>query len=167
MQEIIRINDERIDELEAAIAELPPVECPLKHRFTPGLYIREIFMPAGSLITSKIHNTCHPYVVSKGSVSVRIDEGNWQLIEAPFTGITNPGTRRVLYIHTDCVWVTFHPIPEITGEENEWSEEEKKYIVGLIEERIIDKHENLLIKKEEPCLGFQLEAPPYQVSSPL
>jgi hypothetical protein len=35
-----------------------------------------------------------------------------QMIEAPFTGITKPGTRRVLLIVEDTIWTTFHPTQE-------------------------------------------------------
>jgi hypothetical protein len=108
-QIIKRVNDKRIDELELKMAtEFPMVDCPLVHRFTNGMYIREIFMPKGTLITSKIHKTQHPFTVSKGVVSVKIDSGEWQTIEAPYTGITQAGTRRVLLIHEDCVWTTYH-----------------------------------------------------------
>ena len=37
------------------MVEYEPVNCPLIHRFVPGLYIREIFMPADSL--SNISNS--------------------------------------------------------------------------------------------------------------
>jgi len=103
---------EAIDTLEQLMLGEVPVECPLTHRFTPGLYSREIFMPAGSLITSKIHRTEHPYVVSKGRCLVWIDGTGWVLIEAPHSGVTKPGTRRVLLILEDTVWTTFHPISE-------------------------------------------------------
>jgi len=43
----------------------------------------------------------------KGSATVISDEGI-QLIEAPYQGITKPGTQRVLYIHEECVWTTVH-----------------------------------------------------------
>ena len=57
-----KTRDEKIDELEAVMLEnFPIIDCPLVHRFTEGLYVREIFMPAGSLITSKIHKTQHQY----------------------------------------------------------------------------------------------------------
>jgi len=41
----ISVN-EVIDNAEAIIATGEPVEMPLTHRFTDGMYIREIFMPA-------------------------------------------------------------------------------------------------------------------------
>ena len=85
-------------------------DLPVTHHFTPGLYCREILMPAGSVLTSKVHNTEHPFVVSQGSCSVYNEEtGESVLITAPHFGITLPGTRRLLFIHEDTIWTTFHP----------------------------------------------------------
>lgn len=97
-----------IDGLAKELAQLPQIDCPLKHSFVPGFYVRQIFMPAGSLVISKIHKTEHPYVITRGKVSVWIEGVGVQHIRAPFTGITKPGTRRVLYVHEDCLWTTFH-----------------------------------------------------------
>lgn len=102
----------KVDRLQSALAKLPQTETPLIHRFTPGLYIREIFMPKGTLIISKIHKTEHPYVVSRGHAAVWTEDAGVVHIKAPFCGITKPGTRRILYIHEDCVWTTFHPTAE-------------------------------------------------------
>ena len=82
-------------------------EYPLKHTFTPGLYIREFTMPAGSLVTSRIHMFEHPYIISKGTVSVYNGE-EVVTYEAPYQGVTPPGTKRLLYCHTEVVWTTFH-----------------------------------------------------------
>jgi hypothetical protein len=101
----------QVDTLEQKIMDMPPAECPVVHRFTPGLYIREILMPKGILLTSKIHMTEHPYVVSKGVVDVFIEGVGWKKYAAPFTGVTKPHTRRVLFIEEDTVWTTFHPNP--------------------------------------------------------
>ena len=125
---------ERLDRLERAMLGAAgagltaPVELPVEHRHFPGLYAREIFMPAGTLLTSKIHNTEHPYVVLTGCVSVFIPGVGVERIEAPFVGTTRPGTRRVLYIHEDCRWITFHPNPENLS-------------VADLEERIIERRE--------------------------
>ena len=83
---IVRENDNRIDDLELAmLANFEPLDCPVSHTFTSNMYIREIFMPAGSLITSKIHKTEHPYTVSYGKVAVSVDNGEWLEITAPYT----------------------------------------------------------------------------------
>lgn len=86
-------------------------ELPLKHIFTPGLYCRQIFMPKGALLTSRIHLTEHPYFVLEGVVSVWDDADGWVLKKARDEGITKPGTRRILLIHEDCVWMTCHANP--------------------------------------------------------
>lgn len=79
-----------------------------RHDFCPGMYARTIFMPAGMFCTSQIHKTQHFFVVSKGSCTVVDTLGNKTLIEAPYLGVTLPGTKRVLHIHEDCIWTTFH-----------------------------------------------------------
>ena len=82
---------------------------PLRHFFTPGLYIREVFIPKGTKVITKIHKTEHPFVISMGRVSVWTPATGVLHYEAPFTGITRPGTRRLIYAHEDVVWTTFHP----------------------------------------------------------
>jgi hypothetical protein len=122
---------EKILSFEKALGKIPGAKFgdgafPLKHTFTDGMYIREIFMPKGYVLTSKIHKLSHPYFILKGEVSVLTDEGTIR-IKAPYSGITKPGTKRVIYIHEDCVWITCHPNPD-NGEDLE-----------KIEERIIAK----------------------------
>lgn len=125
---------DKVDQLEAAMVHLEETECPLIHRFTPGMYIREVFIPGGTLVTSKIHKTEHPFVLSKGRVSILID-GEIQVLEAPFCGVTKPGTRRVVYAHEDTVWLTFHATDKKTPEE--------------VEDEIIEKRENKLLIKNK------------------
>jgi hypothetical protein len=138
---------ERIDELELAMSNLPPVVSPLQHTFYPGLYKRKIFMEAGSLITSKIHKTCHPFFVMCGKVSVYSDNDGEQLIEAPFDGTTQPATRRILYIHENCVWITVHATDVIPESD---SEEDLIKAAWDVEDVIIQKHVNpLLIQKSK------------------
>jgi len=146
-EEIInRKHDNEIDELEALLLKnFETVDCPLEHLFAPGVYIRSILMEAGMVVTSLIHNTCHPYIVSQGVVTVFVDGKEPIIIKAPFSGITQAGTRRVLRIWETTIWSTVHPMPFITGEENSWSEEEKEKLVKRIEDVIIEKHENKVL----------------------
>tara|TARA_R100001163_G_C5066982_1_gene205748 strand:- start:513 stop:1034 length:522 start_codon:yes stop_codon:yes gene_type:complete len=89
---------------------------PLKHTFADGLYIREIFMPKGQVVTTGIHKQEHPYFVLKGDVSVLTDQGI-QRIKAPYQGITKPGTKRLIYTHEDTVWITVHATEKESIEE--------------------------------------------------
>jgi len=101
--------------MQAAIESIPGAmrgDCfPLKHTFVDGAYVREIFMPKGMLIVSKLHKITHPYFVMKGDVSVFTEEGIVR-IKAPYYGVTKAGTKRVLYIHEDTLWVTVHVTQE-------------------------------------------------------
>jgi len=103
-------------DIENRIAAMPGATfgdevAPLEHAFVDGAYIRMITMPKGMLVTSKIHKKTHPYFVMKGDVSVLTDEGEIR-IKAPYAGITKAGTKRVLYIHEETVWITVHPTQE-------------------------------------------------------
>lgn len=140
---MVNIND-RIDELELALQDAPPVDCPVTHSFTPGFYVRQIFMPTGTMITSQIHNARHSYQITKGIACVKVNDDEWEILEAPFVGITEPGTRRVLYIQEDTIWTTFHPILE--SEQPAFNlEEEITEAVEKIGKRIIEPHVNELL----------------------
>lgn len=135
--------DDRVDALEdVMLKNFPVVDCPVVHRFTPGLYIREIFMPAGTYITSLIHNTTHPFFILKGKVEVYSENDGFQILEAPYIGVTTPGTRRVLKIIEDCVWATSHPTDiQPSGD----SEKEIQDAVDKVGELIIEKHTNKIV----------------------
>lgn len=133
-----------IDEVEFIIAEAirnnpdkyQTVECPLKHTFTEGLYCRQITMPAGIILTSEEHLTQHQYVILDGVVSVWTKEHGWQIFMAPYTGITKPGTRRILKIEATTVWATFHATDCKTVEE---------------------VHDKIIAKRINPLLGGRFE----------
>lgn len=138
---------ERLDQLEMdMLRSAAPVEPMVINYFTPGLYAREIYMEAGTLIVSKIHKTEHPFIISKGSVYVKKNDHDWEYLEAPYTGITHPGTRRVLYIEEDCIWTTFHPtdVSPVDG-----TKEAEAAAVAAIEEVIIAENEVMLCFKQQ------------------
>jgi hypothetical protein len=105
-------GDGRMDMVDALVHALPPIDCPLEHRFTPGLYSRQMFVPHGTILTSKIHKTTHQFIVSTGELSVWTENEGVVRMKAPYHGVTVPGTRRVMFAHADSVWTTFHPIEE-------------------------------------------------------
>lgn len=99
----------RLDAIEEVIEALPPEnDTPLTHLFTPGLYTRQIVMPKDKIVVSRIHLREHPFVVLKGVVSVWDEITGWVTLRAGHLGVTKPGTRRLLYIHEETTWATFH-----------------------------------------------------------
>lgn len=116
--------------------------CPLKHSFGDGIYVREIFMPKGTLIISKIHKFNHPYFVLKGKASVLTEDGV-KLVEAPFQDMTKAGTKRALYIHEDMTWTTVHATEEkdLDKIENEIIAKDFKGLDEFINKNIIEVKE--------------------------
>lgn len=116
--------------------------------FTPGCYTREIFMPYQSLVISRVHRYEHPYQVSMGIANV-IHEINQreEVIFAPHTSVTYPGTRRLLLIMSEegCIWTTHHAFPWIKKEWNDLPAEEKQKKIDYIIDRITFKNHNPFI----------------------
>lgn len=139
--------DEALDFIEMKIVnEMDIMDFPVEHTFTKGLYAREIHMPAGSLLTSKIHKTEHQFRILKGHVAVLDQNGEWLFLEAGHKGITYPNTRRLLYCFSDVIWETFHPTDKTT--------------VAEVESDIIEVRDNKFIgdlKEAKICRGLQLE----------
>jgi hypothetical protein len=88
----------------------------LEHTFTPGLYTRELSMPKGGLLISRIHIFEHPFILSKGEISI-YDGEKVLRIKAPYRGITKPGTKRIIYMHDDSILTTFHVTDKCTLED--------------------------------------------------
>jgi len=110
---------ERIQQLEAILINSDQVDCPLENQFTPGLYIRERFVPCGTLFTTYVWKTTHPFRCIMGELLIWEEETGWQLYQAPCKGITQAGTKRVVYAVTDVIWETLHGNPDNITDEKE------------------------------------------------
>ena len=116
---------ENISELEQALisvegttGEVMHNANPVKHSFAGGCYIREIYNPANELIITKIHKKEHPFFLMKGEMSILTEEGI-QNIKAPYQGVTKPGTKRAIYTHEECIFITVHATENTTIEDVE------------------------------------------------
>lgn len=135
-----------IDQLEKFMSEQPREFGELTEYGTPGLYSRELFMPTGMLCTSRIHKTCHQFIVSEGSVTVyNTVTDTTELFKAGDHGITMPGTRRVLFIHENCRWTTFHPTSRIAYDFLGLEKPQQQGIFNKIMEDLIEEYYNPLI----------------------
>ena len=100
--------------LAQALLELPPemrVELKTEHRFTEGLYIREMRAPAGSLIIGHLHRDACPNFILKGKILV-VMNGSATLAQAGDTVISCPFVRKLGQVLEDCVWTTVHANPD-------------------------------------------------------
>jgi len=100
-----------LERLETEIAAMPQLDIPVRHYFGPGIYAREITIPAGVVLTGKIHKYAHINIISKGEISV-LTENGVKRIRAPFTMVSPPGTKRAGFAHEETVWTTIHGTDE-------------------------------------------------------
>lgn len=99
---------EQIRALEHEIAKLPAVETPVTHHFADGVYGREIFLSAGTVITGKIHRFSTLNILLDGELHITTDEGV-KRVQAGAVFVTEPGTKKVCYAHTDARFLNVHP----------------------------------------------------------
>ena len=84
---------------------------PLKHSFSEGVYIREMFMPQGGLVIGKLYKISHTWFLLSGDLEVATDEGSEYYIGPCYVNAPE-GTKRVLHAVSDVVFVNVYPNPD-------------------------------------------------------
>lgn len=101
----------KIESMESFMRTQVPVEIPERDYFAHKTYAREITIPKDTILTGKIHNYSQINILSKGDISVLTEDGVKRM-QAPFTIVSPPGTKRIAYAHEECVWTTLHGTDE-------------------------------------------------------
>lgn len=118
---LLALSKESIEEVEDRLLQHPQVECPVIHRFSPGLYIRELFMPAGTFAIGHHQNFEHFNVMLKGKVLMLNDDGTTSEVVAPVT-FTGKQGRKIGVILEDMVWQNIYPNHENETDVNKLEE---------------------------------------------
>lgn len=94
----------------ARMEQVSPHGMRVSHAFAPGLYRRSCFIPANTLLTSRVHKTEHFYFIMSGRARVWnvLTPDQVEEVEAGKCGVTHPGTRRAIATLEDTLWVTVH-----------------------------------------------------------
>lgn len=116
---------------EAWMKQQPQIDLEVKHYFSKGVYARELHIPAGVTLVGEIHKYENLNILSQGIMLVSGESGVIR-VEAPFTVVSPPGTKRIAHTITDCIWTTIHGTDEtdvdlirnhfIAATEQEWLE---------------------------------------------
>ncbi len=125
-----------LDLVEEYLLSQDQAECPVQHYFGPGVCIRELFVPAGSLVLSHKHKEQTMNILLKGKAAVVINE-EVRVIEGPYIFVSEPG-RKLGYAIEDVVWQNVFATDETDPEKIEdmfvdktdaWKnkQDEKKY----------------------------------------
>lgn len=94
------------------IAQNNPVDIEVVHRFAPGVYTREMIVPAGVMLTGYIHKTEHISIFLQGRMLVTNGEGQSVEIVAPIVETAMPGVKRAGIALEEVRWITIHPTEE-------------------------------------------------------
>lgn len=79
-------------------------ELEVKHSFLDGMYMRELFIPKGTLLVGKVHKLACMNMVSKGDISVLTETGSAR-VKAGYSVVSPAGIQKVGYAHEDTVFV--------------------------------------------------------------
>lgn len=110
MTEVTAITREHVQRLEDEIAQMPQVECPMRHHFAPGVYLREMTIPAGVTAVGAVHKTEHLTLIV-GHCLITTDEGLKEIVGTA-THLSKPGIKRACHAITETVITTVHPTTE-------------------------------------------------------
>lgn len=109
----------------------------LRHYFAPGMYGRELAIPGGMVVVGKVHRHQHFTLLLSGVATINTDRGMERLV-GPHVWVSQPGAKRALVTHSDCVFFTVHLNPDDTTD------------LAVIEARTIEP---------EPCLEHTAALP--------
>jgi quercetin dioxygenase-like cupin family protein len=98
---------EQIDRLQAEMVKMPQAELVTEHHFSPGMYMRKVFRPAGTVIVGKVHKEPHFFLCAMGEI-VAWTENGMVTLRAGDVVESTPGTKRVTMAVTDSIGITIH-----------------------------------------------------------
>lgn len=133
-----------IADLEKEMLDMPQADCPVAHHFGPGIYIREVTLPAGIFAVGHAQRFDHLNIMLTGKVAI-VDDGKVRVLEAPLIFTGKPG-RKVGYVIETCVW------------QNVYATEETD--IDALEAHYLDKSENWkAYDKEQSNIIYALNQP--------
>lgn len=100
----------QLEHVEAELLKLPQVECPVVHHFGPGIYIREVTLPAGTLAIGHVQKFEHLNIMLRGAVAM-VDGDQVKVLRAPIIFVGKPG-RKLGYILETTTWQNVYATTE-------------------------------------------------------
>ena len=101
------VSREQVDRLQSEMAAMPQAELVTEHQFSPGMYMRKLYRPAGTLIVGKVHKEPHFFLCAKGEI-IAWTENGMKRLQAGDVIESKPGTKRVTLAVTDAIGITIH-----------------------------------------------------------
>jgi len=111
MQSLAARVRELLPAVEAKMLKMEQAECPVFHRFGPGIYIRELHMRAGTFAIGHYQRERHVNIMLAGRVMMLNEDGKAVEHRAPLFYVGEPG-RKVGYVLEDMVWQNVYATEE-------------------------------------------------------
>jgi hypothetical protein len=137
---------QQVEVLEHGFLQQEQQDCPVVHRFGPGIYIREVTIPAGTFSIGHYQKTTHLNNMVAGKVIMVGEDGSKTELVAPQTFVCGPGRKIGLILET-MIWQNIYATNETDIEKLESMFLEKaklgkmikrqSVVVGLIEQRML------------------------------
>lgn len=108
----------QVETLEQGFLQQEQQDCPVVHRFGPGIYIREVTIPGGTLSIGHYQKTTHLNIMLKGRVIMVNENGEKTELVAPQTFVSGPGRKVGLIVET-MVWQNVYATTETDVEKLE------------------------------------------------
>jgi len=133
---------------------LPMEQDRVEHFFSPGIYVRKLFIPAGRLIIGKRHRHETMNMVMLGHLSVYMGPEQGVIhLRPPAIFTSPPMTKKMGYAHEDTVFVNVHPT-----DERDLDRIEEEFIITEEDYNQLNHQEG-----ERLCLGQQLSSEEQQL----
>lgn len=107
----------RIQQFEDELLKHEQVELELIQHFCSGVYLRELHIPAGVMLTGKIQKFPCLNIVVQGDIEVVTEEGI-KRIQGPLVFKSPAGVKRAGRVFRDTIWITVHANPDNLERDN-------------------------------------------------
>jgi hypothetical protein len=105
------VSEADVQALETELLKHPQADCPVVHRFAPGLYIRELTIPADTYVIGHKQTTHHLNIMLAGHIILTNEDGTRTELVAPQVFVGPPG-RKIAYAVETVVWQNIYPTTE-------------------------------------------------------
>jgi hypothetical protein len=112
--------------LESQTKALDQTPLKVTHKFAHGLYYREILIPAGTVMSGRIHKHDDMQVIYYGDMEI-VTDGAVMRVAGPTSFVSKAGTKQWGHAFTDTLWATVHAtdLTDLDKIEKELFEEEQ------------------------------------------
>lgn len=138
--------------------DLPQVDCPVRHYFAPGVYAREITIPAGVCLIGVEHKMDNLVVLSTGRLRLSTADGPVE-ISAPHTLLCRAGSKNAAVALETSVWTNFFPNPDNETDVDKlvevFTQAKASDLLGGSSNRQLAANKVAELEEKEKCLSEQ------------